>query len=149
MYLLFLLGTARAPSAQLYMYNILEFFTRKRLDNSYVESKYSKSHRGYRHIFFCKKEPEYLSLETLYAVIHGQDGCRNSPPAKICYLREENLFSCRRGVTRICAALFIRHDTLFIRLTRCVTPRRRKRGFLPAGSIFWREASCDTHPVRG
>eukprot|EP00984_Skeletonema_dohrnii_P008556 scaffold3162_cov74-Skeletonema_dohrnii-CCMP3373.AAC.1 len=47
-----------------------------------------------------------------------------------------------------CAALFIRHDTLFIRLTRCVTPRRRKIGFLPAGSIFWREASCDTHPVR-
>eukprot|EP00985_Skeletonema_marinoi_P015324 scaffold7895_cov150-Skeletonema_marinoi.AAC.1 len=26
---------------------------------------------------------------------------------------------------------------------------RRKKGFLPAGSIFWREASCDTHPVRG
>ena len=49
--------------------NILEFFTRKRLDNSYVESKYSKVAPRLSPHCFCKKEPEYLSLETLYAVI--------------------------------------------------------------------------------
>ena len=45
------------------------FFCEESLDNSYVEIEYRSRTAEIATFFFGKKEPEFLSLESLYAVI--------------------------------------------------------------------------------